>query len=261
MPLMSIEDLYFCYGETVILDHIGLSLEDGEVITLLGPNGCGKTTLMDCLIGYKNYESGSITIDGKDDKCYSVRQRAQMIAYVPQTSSSIFPYSVLQMVLMGRTPYLGGAASPSEEDIAMARTAINSLGLHDFEERIYTSLSGGEQQLVLIARSVAQDAKIILLDEPTASLDIKNEALVLDKIREMAEKTDKAFIIATHQPNHAYYLENKGIGVKAALFFDRRIKYFGPPSQVLNEGNVNEVYNVQCKLLEYGDGQKTILVD
>lgn len=260
MPLLQITNLCFSYGHKRVLNGINMALGDGQIITLLGPNGCGKTTLLDCLIGYRPYENGSIEIDGQRDARYSVKQRAQMIAYVPQKSSGIFPYTALQMVLMGRTPYLGGAASPSQADVRIAREAMDSLGLQGFEERVYTSLSGGEQQLVLIARSLAQDAKIILLDEPTASLDIKNEALVLDRIREMAQKTKKSFVIATHQPNHAFYLENKGINVLAALFYDGMIKYFGPPSEVLHAQNVNEVYNVHCELLEYGNGQKTILV-
>ncbi len=260
MPLVAIRDLCFRYGDKAILDNVQMSLDAGEVVMLLGPNGCGKTTLLDCLIGYKKYNSGSIEIEGQDDKTLSVAQRARLLAYVPQTSSNVFPYTVLQMVLMGRTPHLGPAASPNGEDMEIARNALGNLGIGGFCERIYSSLSGGEQQLVLIARSMAQDARIILLDEPTASLDIKNESMVLDKICELAKTSNKAFIIATHQPNHAFCFENKRIAIKTALFLDRHIRYFGVPSQVLNEQTIREVYNVNCRLYEFENGQKTIIV-
>lgn len=261
MPLVEVKNLSFRYGDKVILNRVNLSLDDGEVIVLLGPNGCGKTTLLDCLNGYNKYESGGIEIQGQPDSKYSINQKARIFAYVPQSSSNVFPYSVLQMVLMGRTPYLSATSSPCASDMEIAQKALVSLGIQGFADRIFTTLSGGEQQLVLIARALAQDAKIILLDEPTASLDIKNEAMVLEKIRDLAETSDKAFIIATHQPNHAFFFENKRMNVKAALFCDGQIKYFGLPSMVLNERNIKDVYNVNCRLIEYAQGQRTIIVD
>lgn len=261
MALLSIKDLVFRYDKNVVLDGIDLKLNEGEIITLLGPNGSGKTTLLDCIVGYRRAEAGQILIDGTDSRCYSVGELAKNIAYVPQSASNIFPYSVLQIVLMGRTPYLGPTASPSKDDIAIAMDALYSLNIASFKDRPYAKLSGGERQLVMIARSLAQDARIILLDEPTSSLDIKNEALMLKKIRELVKKTRKSVIIATHQPNHAYYLCGDAACVNVALFCDRKIKYFGTPECVLTQDTINEVYSVSCGIYEYKENCKTIIVD
>ena len=261
MALLSIQNLVFRYDKDVVLNNIALEMGEGEIITLLGPNGSGKTTLLDCIVGYRHPEKGQIQIDGTDSRSYSVRDKAQHIAYVPQSASSIFPYTVLQIVLMGRTPYLGPAASPGKEDVGIAMDALADLGITSFAERPYAKLSGGERQLVMIARSLAQDAKIILLDEPTASLDIKNEALVLTKIKKLVKDTRKSVIIATHQPNHAYYLCHDAFSLHVALFCDRKIQYFGTPDDVLTRDIIEKVYGVKCRIYEYKDNCKTIIVD
>jgi iron complex transport system ATP-binding protein len=137
--------------------------------------------------------------------------------------------------------------------------ALSSMGLTQFADRAFTKLSGGEKQLVMIARSLAQDADIILLDEPTSSLDVKNEMMVLKRIKDMVRKTDKTVVLATHQPNHAYYFENENLAVNAALFVRGRIKHFGAPSKVLTKQNIAEVYNVECEILQYSDERKAVV--
>lgn len=241
MALLSITDLCFKYDDDVILENLQLELQEGEIVALLGPNGCGKTTLLDCIIGYKQIDNGSIRMNGEDVKAYSVREKARHIAYVPQSASSIFPFSVMQMVLMGRTPHLGNTASPSKKDMAVALDAMEALGIGKFSERVFSSLSGGEKQLVLIARALAQDARIILLDEPTSSLDLKNETMVLGRIKKLVSIRNKSLIIATHQPNHVYYLEQGNVNIRAALFADRTIKYLGTPAEVINEQTIQDV--------------------
>lgn len=260
MALLNIAELCFQYESSLILDRIQLEMEAGEIILLLGPNGCGKTTLLDCIIGYKQSVGGIIKINGIDAKSYSVKEKAKHIAYVPQSSSNIFPYSVMEMVLMGRTPYLGSTSSPSPKDVEVALDAMETLGISKFKDRTFSTLSGGEKQLVFIARALAQDSQIILLDEPTSSLDIKNEMMVLSKIKKLASSKNKSLLIATHQPNHVYYLSEENIPVKAALFADRRIKYFGTPAEVVNEYNIKEVYRVNCDIYEYKNNHKTIIV-
>ena len=260
MALLSVQDLVFRYDKEVVLDHVDLELGAGEIVTLLGPNGCGKTTLLDCIIGYRQYENGTVMIDGRDNSKYSVKEKAKHIAYVPQSMSNIFPYSVMQIVLMGRTPHLGATASPTKKDYDIAQEALDSMGIIRFKDRAFSQLSGGERQLVMIARSLAQDSKVILLDEPTSSLDIKNEAMVLSHIRDMVKRTHKSVLIATHQPNHTFYFSCREVGVNAALFADKKIKYFGHPEEVLNEMTINEVYNVSCGIYEYKENKKTIIV-
>jgi iron complex transport system ATP-binding protein len=261
MGILSVKDLCFKYDKELILEGLELEMEEDGIVMLLGPNGCGKTTLLDCITGYRRYERGSIKLDGVDDKDYAVKEKARKIAYVPQSASNVFPYSVFQMVLMGRTPYLDGASSPRREDEEIALGALESLGLMKFKDRNYSNLSGGERQLVLIARALAQDTQIILFDEPTSSLDLKNESIVLDKIKSLAGKTNKSAIIATHQPNHAFYFENEGIRIKVALFAQRKIKYFGSPSGVLTGGVLSEVYGVGCDIYEYAENRKIIVVN
>lgn len=261
MSLFNISGLCFKYGNYSLFDHLQLDMQEGEIIALLGPNGCGKTTLLDCIIGYKLYESGTVQVKGMDVKKYSIKEMARHIAYVPQSAHSIFPYSVMQMVLMGRTPHLGGASSPNKNDTEIALEAMDTLGLFAFKDRAFSSLSGGERQLVLIARALAQDSQIILLDEPTSSLDIKNEIMVLSNIKKLVNSRSKSLIIATHQPNHVFFLEKEDIPVRAALFAERKIKYFGRPSEVMNEQTIREVYNVHCELYEYKDNHKTIIVN
>jgi iron complex transport system ATP-binding protein len=261
MALMSIRDIRFRYDTNVVLNGIALDMDAGEIIMLLGPNGSGKTTLLDCIVGYRHAEAGQILIDGIDSQRYSVGDLAKSIAYVPQSASSIFPYTALEIVLMGRTPYLGPTASPSKDDVSIAMDALYSLNMTQFKDRPYAKLSGGERQLVMIARSLAQDAKIILLDEPTSSLDIKNEAMVLTKIKELVRQTKKSVVIATHQPNHAFYLCEDDLHVNVALFKDGRIKHFGTPNEVLTRDIINEVYSVSCGIYEYKENCKTIIVD
>ncbi len=153
MVLMCIRDLVFRYDTNLVLSGIALDMDAGEIITLLGPNGSGKTTLLDCIVGYRHAEVGQILIDGIDSRRYSVGDMAKSIAYVPQSASSIFPYTAFEIVLMGRTPHLGPTASPSKEDAAIAMDALHSLNITQFRDRPYAKLSGGERQLVMRARS------------------------------------------------------------------------------------------------------------
>ena len=260
MKILDIKDLVFYYGDKLILNHVDLTVEKGEVILLLGPNGCGKTTLIDCIAGYRNYTQGDIYIHDQHHSEHTVKTRAQYISYVPQSTSSVFPFTVLNIVLMGRTPYLGAAAGPSKEDIAIAKEALYQLGMEEFAERIFVNLSGGEKQLVMIARSIAQDSDIILLDEPTSALDIKNETIVLNRILEMTEKLGKTVILATHKPNHAFFIASKQSRVKVALFKDKKIKYYGNPHDIINEKTIKDVYDIDAKIINYDENRKILVV-
>jgi len=259
--LLEISGLFMHYDNQALFEGLSLQMQEGEIVALLGPNGCGKTTLLDCVIGYRQYEKGLIRLSGADAKKLSVKEKARQIAYVPQGASHIFPFTVTQMVLMGRTPYLKSTASPSKKDYEIAFEAMETLGIEKFKERVFGSLSDGEKQLVLIARALAQDSKIILLDEPTSSLDIKNEIMVLAKIKKLVGIKNKSLLMATHQPNHVFFLEQGNIPVKAAMFAGKKIKYFGSPEKAVNEKTIQEVYNVNCNIVEYKNSLKTIIVE
>ena len=167
---------------------LDISVRAGEVVCLLGPNGSGKTTLFKTLLGLLARLAGSVSIAGRPIESWPRQQLARHMAYVPQAHSAVFPYHVLDMVLMGRTAHLGMFSAPSEADREQALAALQLLGIEHLANREYTRISGGQRQLALIARALAQDAPAIVMDEPTASLDFGNQALVLTEVKRLAQR-------------------------------------------------------------------------
>lgn len=248
MQLIEIGDASFKYGNNHIFENINLDLLKGEVLCLFGPNGCGKTTLLDCILGVKSLNSGLITIGEKNIKKIGVQDLAKLIAYVPQIHNKSFPYKVIDIVLMGRAPYKSMFSSPCSSDIEIAENALELLGMKDFKDKVYTQLSGGETQLVMMARAIAQETPIIIMDEPTAHLDFKNELKILESITEFVKEKNISIIMATHFPNHAFYFENNGINTKVALMNNKKIATMGRPSQVLTENNMKKVFKINSKV-------------
>jgi iron complex transport system ATP-binding protein len=195
--------LVFGYPGKTIGRDVDIELAAGEVLCLLGPNGGGKTTLFKTLLGLLKKQGGSITLNGADITRWSRQRLARVIAYVPQASAGYFPYTVIDTVLMGRTARIGLFATPSRHDRAIAEAALARVRLADFADSIFTRLSGGQRQLVLIARALAQEPKILVMDEPTASLDFGNQVLVLNHVRELARQ-GIGIILSTHDPDHAF---------------------------------------------------------
>ncbi len=258
MSLIKIGDASFKYDNKYIFEDINLNLSKGEVLCLFGPNGCGKTTLLDCILGIKKLKSGVITIKDKNIKKIGVQDLAKLIAYVPQIHNKSFPYKVIDIVLMGRAPYQSMFSAPRGEDMEIAEQALELLGIKDFKDKVYTQLSGGETQLVMMARAIAQETPVIVMDEPTAHLDFKNELKILESISEFVKKKNISIIMATHFPNHAFYFENAGIDTKVALMNDKIIATLGKPSKVLTENNMKKVFHINSKVfsVDEGDGDK-----
>jgi len=177
-------------------------LAAGQVVALLGPNGSGKTTLLKTLLGIIQPVSGQIDLLGKPQSGWSAKHRAQHIGYVPQAVQSHFSFDVLDMVLMGRSPYLSAFSQPRATDRQIARDCLQQLQIQHLASRSFAELSGGEQQLVMLARALAQQPQILILDEPTASLDFANQILVLEHINQLRAQ-GLAVLISTHQPEHA----------------------------------------------------------
>ena len=176
--MISVKDLSFSYGSHEVLKGITFDAVPGELLCVLGHNGAGKSTLFKCMLGILKGYSGSVTIDGSDILTMKASEKASKVAYIPQAANPAFTYSVLDMVLMGTTPQLKGRFTPGSEEKDIAIQAIRKLGIEDLAARSYTKISGGEQQLVLIARALAQGAKILIMDEPTSSLDYGNQMRV-----------------------------------------------------------------------------------
>jgi len=174
MEIIEVRDIDFSYGTKDALKGISFSMEKGEITAILGPNGCGKTTLLDCIIGFHRPRNGGILIKGKDLAKLAARESALDMAYIPQKTSPAFAFSVLDMAVSGRAAHLGLFSAPGEEDYDRARGAREEVGIARLEDRSFETLSGGESQLVIISRARCQDADIPIMDEPTAHLDFYN---------------------------------------------------------------------------------------
>ena len=251
MALIHVENMSFGYGDRPVLDRIGFGVDKGQVFCLIGPNGCGKTTLLDCILGLNKSIEGRIEIRGKDMKTCGSSWRAMSMAYVPQSHESAFPYTVFDMVLMGRTAHLSFFSNPGPDDNAIAHEALSMVGIQDMAQRPFTMLSGGERQLVLIARALAQKTPVIIMDEPTAHLDFSHEFIVLETIMTLVREKKIAVIMATHFPNHAYYFESHGIDTRVAMLHQGRFMRLGPADDVLTTEAIQTLYGIGATIVSF----------
>jgi iron complex transport system ATP-binding protein len=202
--VLSVEAVVFGYpGCVPLLRDVAFTVGEGEILCLLGPNGVGKTTLLRCLLGAQRLQGGHITIAGREVRTLAARELARQVAYVPQAANLGFAFSVMEMVLMGRTPYIPLLAVPTRADYDLALRALDTVGICHLAPRLYTEISGGERQLTLMARALAQQARLLLLDEPTANLDMGNQIKVLRVIRELADQ-GYSVLMTSHLPDHAF---------------------------------------------------------
>jgi len=246
--ILEVSSATFAYEEKNIFGDISLQMEQGQVCCLLGPNGCGKTTLLDCVMGINKLRSGNVRVLDKDINDYKRHQLAQRVAYVPQIHNRTFPYTVLQIVMMGRTAYTGFWGEPKHSDEEIARQSLREVGMEKYADTPYTKLSGGEVQLVMLARALGQQTDIIVMDEPTAHLDYRNELIFLETIARLCRNSSVSVLMATHEPAHAFYFESKGLAVKVALMCRGAMVAVGVPGGVLTEENLADVYGVQAKI-------------
>ncbi len=237
------EDISCGYGNQKVLEHISMSVRSGEVFCLLGPNGVGKTTLFRSMMGSLPLMAGSIRIDGEDLSRWSVRRRARTIGYVPQVHTPPFPFTVIDVVTMGRTAYLGHTASPSRRDVEIAEQALEKLGVSYLHDKIYTEISGGERQMVLVARALSQQPQMLVMDEPTANLDFGNQVRVLEQVNSLAEQ-GMAIVMTTHFPDHAFLCGSR-IGLLRRDGFD-----IGAPNEVVTEETLRRAYGVDVRIVE-----------
>ena len=233
---LAARSLSFAYGDQNVLDDLDLDFVPGELCALFGPNGSGKSTLYRCILGYLRH-LGTVTLEDKDLSRLSPREVSRHIAYVPQHHTNPFPFTVLDMVLMGRTPHLGGAFGPQRSDVIAALDVLERVGLRDESARLFHTLSGGQRQLVLIARALVQDCPVMLLDEPTASLDFGNQVLLWRTIRALALE-GRTVLVCTHEPNHVLWFCDRVL----ALGRDGRLWADGTPAEVMTEKLISELY-------------------
>jgi iron complex transport system ATP-binding protein len=247
---LAISSLSVGYGSRIILQDISLNIRAGEVFALIGPNGAGKTTLIRSVSGVIPYAAGTVLVNGRNLKQLSPSQRATHLAVVPQARNLPDNYSVWQTVLMGRTPYLGWLGRPSNRDEERVAWALQRTETNSLADRRIGELSGGEQQRVLLARALAQDTPILLLDEPTAHLDLKHQSGLLALVRDLAHSNVLAVLMVLHDLNHVSLFADR-----VGLLVEGRLKAVGSPQQVLTQEILKEVYQVSLGVIahpEYG---------
>jgi iron complex transport system ATP-binding protein len=248
--MLEIENIRVAYGRHLALDGVSLTVQPGEIVVLIGPNGAGKSTLIRSVSGVLPIQSGSVRILGQDLLSLPVRQRARALAVVPQARSLPPAFTVYESTLLGRTPHLGWLGQAGRSDHALARQALERTQLLDFSSRRVGELSGGEQQRVLLARALAQDTPVLLLDEPTTHLDLQHQSSLLNLIRNLANERQLAVLMALHDLNLAGLYADR-----VALLVSGRLEACGSPHQVLTEQNLASVYHIPVHVMthpEYG---------
>jgi len=243
---MTVSGLTFQHprSDRPVLRDVSFEARQGAVNAILGPNGSGKTTLFKCLAGLWKPHAGSVCRDGQDILALSERKRSRLLAVVPQDHEAPFPYSVEAVVLMGRAAHVGALSAPGKRDLQIAGEAIETLRLQHLRLKPYTQISGGERQLTLVARALAQQAPILLLDEPTSHLDFRNQLQVLGKVREIAKERGITVLMTLHDPNLALLFADRVIVLNQG-----RVMATGSPEEVITESTLAAVYGVEVVML------------
>jgi len=251
---MRIDDISFQHERSGarILADISFEAERGSMTVILGPNGSGKTTLFNCISGIWKPQKGRITFDGADLTGLSPRKRARVIGSVPQAHEPPFPYTVIDAGWTGRASHLSMISAPSKEDYERADEAIATVGISHLRARPYTKISGGERQLVLIARALVQETPVLLLDEPSSHLDYKNQIMVLDIVRGLARKRGLTVLMTLHDPNLAMTY-----GDSTVLMQDGRVAASGEPAKVLTKANLFHTYGIDVSIIKW-NGKRII---
>jgi len=243
MSHISIKNISFGYTKKNVLKGIEFDIASGEIITLLGPNGCGKSTLIKLMLGLHRPGGGSIYLDGVDILRLNSKTIARKIAYVPQIHRSSFPYTVMDIVLMGRIPHKTFFYRYSKEDVNIAQDSMERLSISHLAERPYTELSGGERQLAVVARAIAQGARTLIMDEPATGLDYGNQLRLLEEIVRLSRE-GYTFIKSTHSPEHALWVADRAIMIK-----DGAIMADGKCDQIINSDNLFHLYNARVNVM------------
>ena len=251
---MHVNDLRFAYGGREVLRGISFDTNYGDFLSVLGPNGVGKSTLFRCLLGLSTPTGGEVTVDGEKVAQLSPAQLARKMAYIPQSHHPLFNFSVLDMVLMGTTSQLGRFSVPGKAQEKMALAALERMGIMHLKDRGGSQISGGERQLVLIARAVAQQAKILVMDEPSANLDFGNKMRVMKTVKGL---TDDGYTIiqSTHDPEQAYLYSDKILAIHGG-----KVLSWGTPREVMTESLISTLYGVDVEVCSMHDDRIRVCV-
>lgn len=247
------QDVRCGYGSVDVARDISFTVEAGEVLCLLGPNGAGKTTLFKSLLGFLPLRAGRVELVGRELGSWSRRELARTVAYVPQAHTSPFPFTVAEVVLMGRTPHLGVGGAPGRADTVVAEENMDRLGITHLAGRSFSHISGGERQMVLIARALTQQPRLLMMDEPTSNLDLGNQVRVLRYIRKLAVD-GLSIVLISHTPDHAFT-----VATTAALFQPDGTLQVGRPQDVITQDNLAAAYGEQVLIVTNEAPDGTVL--
>ncbi|MGN0078816.1 MAG: ABC transporter ATP-binding protein [Coriobacteriales bacterium] len=251
---LEVQDLTCGYGGTPVVEGLSFSIPRGQVCCLLGANGIGKTTVFKTVMGSLPALGGQVLVGGQSTAGMSRAKLARMIGYVPQAHTPPFPYTVADVVEMGRSAHVPLAGVPSARDRELAMEALNALGIAHLYKRPYTDISGGERQMVLIARALAQQARLLIMDEPTSSLDFGNQARVLACIRQLAQ-AGLSVLMTTHYPDHVFQCADSVVVIK-----ERAEHTAGRPRDVLTPQLLQEIYGIPAAVAQVDAGLHTATV-
>lgn len=238
--MLDVKNLSFSYKHSrQILKDVSFCLEDGEVLCLLGSNGTGKTTLLRCILSLQKAKGGEILLKGRKLDSYSPAERARIMAYVPQAAEMAFPFTAMEVTLMGRTSYASLGRRLKAKDVEAAAASMERLGILHMEKMVFNEMSGGERQMVLLARALAQQASLLIMDEPTANLDYANQIRMLKMTKELSRE-GYSIIMTTHDPDHAFLVCSRALMLKGG-----KIVSAGIPDDVVTTDNLTNLYNTR----------------
>ena len=237
-----VNDLCFSYGEKQVLRSVSVGAEYGEFLSVLGPNGAGKSTLFRCMLGILAPSAGATLVDGEDISAMTAARLARAIAYIPQSHNPVFNFSVRDVVLMGTTAQLSRFSSPGKKEVQLAEAAMERIGISHLRSRGCGNISGGELQLALIARAMAQQAKILVMDEPSASLDYGNKLRLMETVKGLTRE-GYTVIQSTHDPDQAYLYSDQILAL-----YDGRILARGTPRETISSSLISRLYGVNVEV-------------
>lgn len=254
--LLQVEGVGFAYSRRGnVLNDVSFSVAEGELVTLLGPNGAGKSTLLNCIMGLLEPQEGAIRIAGCDQSAYTHRELAQMIAYVPQSVDVTFAYTVRDYAVMGRTPFLKLHTAPRASDYALVDKALRRLGIADLASRVYSELSGGQRQLVDVARALVQSPRLVLFDEPTSALDYGNQVKVLKMVSELSREEGYAAIMTTHNPDHPILLNSS-----VCLLSREGCLAKGSVDEIMQEEKLEKIYGARMLIRDVAAAHRRVCI-
>lgn len=244
--LLEVKNLTFAYNGRNILKDLEFSLDDGEIAAVVGPNGSGKTTFLKCLHNLLEPSAGTIMLDGKDIDSYSHRGLARIVGRLPQQAPDDVPFTSREVVLIGRTPYLGWFGQEKKKDIEIVRWAMDVTDTEDLADREFNRLSGGEKQRVMLAKVLAQQPRLLLLDEPSAHLDLHHQVEILERISELHQELKMAVIFVSHDINLAALY-----GFRIDVLAGGNIQASGRPDQIINAAQIRDIFKLDVEIIQH----------